>query len=309
MNTKAPFVINPDLTAIAIAYRNPTLIADLVLPRVTVGKQDYKYTIFTQKDGYTVPNSRVGRKGQTNRVEFTGTEGNGSCIDYALEDGIPQADIDNAPANYNPRARATTLLTDLIALGREVRVATLVTTAANYASANKATLSGTSQWDDATSDPVEAIGAALDVPLIRPNSMTLGQAVWTKLRSNPAIVKAANRNSGDSGMASKQAVMDLFELEHINVGQGFVNTANPGQAPSYSRVWGKYCLLHYNNPVAGPQGGVTFGWTAQFGDKVAMERPDPDIGMRGGIAIRSGESVEEKIVAADVAYLFSAAIS
>jgi hypothetical protein len=309
MTTKAPFVINPDLTAIAIAYRNPILIADLVLPRHPVGKQDYTWTKYNQENAYTVPNTLVGRKGQVNRVEFGGTAQTSSCLDYGLEDGIPHADINNAPKNYDPKGAATQTLQDLIALDREVRVSAKVLNAANYASAYKATLSGTDQWDDPASDPVELINAALDGPLIRPNTMTLGRSAWTALRSNSAIVKAANKNDGGKGNASKQAIMDLFELTAINVGEGFVNTAKKGQAVSMSRVWGKSCLLHYNNPVVGPQGGVTFGWTAQFGDKVAMEREDSDIGLRGGIAVRTGETVDEQIVCADVAYLFSAVIS
>ena len=37
--SNAPFPIDPELTAIAIAYRNGRMIADEVLPRVPVGKQ------------------------------------------------------------------------------------------------------------------------------------------------------------------------------------------------------------------------------------------------------------------------------
>lgn len=144
---------------------------------------------------------------------------------------------------------------------------------------------------------------------LRPNVMVIGQAPWTKLRSNPAINKAVNRTGGDKGMASKQALLELFELEDIQVGQGFVNTAKPGQAATFSRVWGKSCALIHRNKLADARGGVTFGWTAQFKDRIAMEKEDSDIGLEGGIAIRVGEYVEERLVAADVGYLFSAAIS
>ncbi len=37
----APFPINPALMAIAIAYHNAQMIADEVLPRVPVGKQEF----------------------------------------------------------------------------------------------------------------------------------------------------------------------------------------------------------------------------------------------------------------------------
>ncbi len=50
---KAAFPIQPELTAIAIAYKNRSLIADQVLPRVPVGKQDFKYLKFNLADGFT----------------------------------------------------------------------------------------------------------------------------------------------------------------------------------------------------------------------------------------------------------------
>ena len=44
--SKAPFPIDPHLTAIAIGYRNLSLIADSVLPRVPVGKAEFKWWKF-----------------------------------------------------------------------------------------------------------------------------------------------------------------------------------------------------------------------------------------------------------------------
>ena len=47
---KAPFPIIPELTGIAIAYRNRAMIADLVLPRVTpVSKEEFKTWLASRK--------------------------------------------------------------------------------------------------------------------------------------------------------------------------------------------------------------------------------------------------------------------
>mgnify|MGYP006196950251 CR=1 FL=1 len=194
-----------------------------------------------------------------------------------------------------------------------MRVAAKVFAAANYAATNKQTLAGNSQFSDyVNSDPIGVIGAALDVPIVRPNKMALGQAVWTKLRSHPDIVKAVHMNSGDKGMASRQAVAELFELEELLVGEAFLNTAKKGQAAAFSRVWGKHLLLFFQDALANPSQSasrVTFGFTAQFGDRVAGSQPDPNIGLRGGERVRAGESVDEHIVAADVAYFIENAVA
>ncbi|MGH2845433.1 MAG: phage capsid protein, partial [Thermoleophilaceae bacterium] len=70
----APFPVQPYLTAIAIAYRNPVLIADEVLPRVPVGVQDFKYLKHNLADGFTIPDTKVGRRAKPNEVEFQATE-------------------------------------------------------------------------------------------------------------------------------------------------------------------------------------------------------------------------------------------
>ncbi|MDH5298673.1 MAG: major capsid protein, partial [Desulfobulbaceae bacterium] len=207
MPNNAPFPITPALMAIAIAYRNKRLIADEVLPRVPVGKQEFKYLLHTMAEGFTVPDTRVGRRSKPNEVGFTATEKTDSTVDHGLDDPIPQADIANAPEGYDPLGRATEGLTDLVLLDREVRAASLVFNANNYGAANKVTLAGTDQFSDfANSDPLETITDALDACIMRPNVMVIGRPVFSKLIRHPKIVKAVLGNSGDSGIARRQDI-------------------------------------------------------------------------------------------------------
>jgi len=308
--TAAPFPIQPELTAVAIAYKNKRLIADEVLPRVPVGKQDFTYLLHTMDEGFSVPDTKVGRKSKPNEVEFTATEQTASTSDYGLDDPIPQADIDNAPANYDPMGRAVEGITDLVLLGREARAAGLVFNAANYAAANKQTLSGTSQFSDfANSDPIGVIMTALDACIMRPNVMTLGRAAFSKLIQHPKIVKAVLGNAGDSGIATRQQIAALFELEDVLVGEAYLNTAKKGQAASLARVWGKHISLTLRDRNANTRGGATFGFTAQFGDRIAGSQFDSDIGLRGGQRVRAGESVKELITAPDLGYLITNAVA
>jgi hypothetical protein len=310
MPTNAPFPIQPELTAIAIAYRNARMIADEVLPRVPVGTQQFKYLKHAMAEGFTIPDTKVGRTSKPNEVSFSATEVTGSTKDYALDDPIPQADIDNAPPNYNPMGRATEGIMDLIALDREVRTAALVFAAAQYAAANKITLSGTSQFSDyANSDPLGVIMAGLDACIMRPNVAVMGRAVFTKLCMHPEVVKAVHGNSGDAGIVQRQAIAGLFELEDVLVGEGWVNTARKGQTATLSRVWGKHIALIHRNRTAGPNNGLTFGFTAQFGGRIAGATPDKNIGMRGGQLVRAGESVSEVITATDLGYLIIDAVA
>jgi hypothetical protein len=306
----APFPITPELTAVAIAYRNKKLIADDVLPRTPVGKQEFKYQLLALGEGFTVPDTRVGRKSKPNEVSFSSTEQTASCEGYGLDDPIPQDDIDNAAPNQDPLKMSAEQLTNLILLDREIRTANLVFNANTYGAANKVTLSGTGQWSDYTnSDPIGAIMDALDSCIMRPNIAVFGRATASVLSRHPKVVKAVHGNSGDSGIASRQALAELLELDDVLIGEGFVNTARKGQPVAMQRVWGKHASFIYRDKLAGPQSGTTFGFTAQWGGRIAGAKPDSDIGLRGGQRVRVGEYVKELVTAGDLGYFFQNAVA
>lgn len=312
----APFPIVPEQTAIAIAYTNRTTIADDVLPRVPVGKKEFQYLIHTFSDGFTVPDTKVARRSSPGQVEFSAAPATGYCQDYALDDVIPQDDIDNAPPNYDPVGKATAFLTNLILLDREIRVANLVFNTATYAAGLTSTLSGTSQWSDYTnSDPLSAIMNALDTMTIRPNVAVFGRVTWTKLRMHPKIVQAVNGiaapgTGAAAGTVSRQQVAQLLELEDVLVGESFFNTARKGQTAALSRVWGKHAAFLVRDRAALAGKGATFGFTPQFQSRIAGSWPVKEgAGMKGGTKLRVGESVNEYVICNDCGYMFQNAVA
>jgi len=304
-----PFPINPVLTAVALAYRNPdaALIADQVLP-LTPTAQEFKWLKYDLASGYTVPDGKVGRKSSPTEVEFNATEQIDKCVDYGFDDFIPNEDIDADNQGVDPRGTATGYLTNLIMLAREIRVANAVFNASNYT--NTVTLSGTGQYSDqVNSDPVAGIGDILDVPIYRPNIAVFGQASWTKVRRHPKLVQAIKGTAQGAGMVSRQEFADFFELQDVYVGAGFVNTAKKGQTVANSRVWGKHIAFLYRDRAAGPQAGVTYGFTAQWGGRIAGNLTEQKRGLTGGEIIRVGERVKEVIAAPDMGYFIQNAVA
>ena len=313
MPTQAPFPVNPQLTAIAVAYRNQDMIADLVLPRVPA-HDAFKYTVRNKDEMFTIPDTKLGRKSEANDVEFGGTEVTDSTQDYGLRDTVPLADLRKAEGtNIDPMGSATEGLARLMTLDREKRVAGLVFNAANYATGNKATLSGTGQWSDATSNPISAMLTAMDAMIMRPNTLVLGQAVWTVLRQHPKIVEAiklTGAGAAASGVVARQALAELLEIDNVYVGQGFVNTAAKGAAASYARVWGKHAALIYQEPVTTTTTASTFGFTAESGGGVRVrDWFEPKIGADGAQVIQAVDTVKEVIPANDFGYLFVNAVA
>lgn len=307
---KAPFPIDPALTQIAIAYRNPLYIADQVFPRTNVAKQQFLYRLYNKSERYTIPDTKVGRKSTPNEVEFGYTEPTGSAEDYALDDVIPIADIQNAGMGVNLQGNAVEALQDLIDLDRELRVATAAFATANYLTANKVTLSGTDQWSDhANSDPIDDIETALDTPLIRPNIGVFGLATWRQLSTHPDIVTGVHGVTAAAGKVTEMQVADLFGLDQVIVGRAKYNSAAKGLTEVYGNVWGKHAAFHHRNLAATTQRGVTFALTAQWGNRFAGQMNEPKTGARGSIRVRTGESVDELIVASDAGYLIIDAVA
>lgn len=311
----APFPINPQLTAIAIAYKNPLLIADRVLPRAPVAKESFKYLRHHTGDGITIPNTMVGRRGRPNEVEFSATEQSESVGSYGLEFSVPYDDIENAKdpnLNYDPLAKATEFTSDLVALDREQRVANIVFNTATYAAGNVTTLSGAGQWSDGTSDPVRALLLAMDGMIVRPNIAVMGRAAATQLQMHPKVVAAVYAGAGNAavgGIVGIDALATILGLQEIIVGEAHVNSAKPGQTVSRARLWGKHVALLYRNPQAMPQMGVTFGLTAQWQTRFTATWEDRDIGLRGGQRGRVGESLKELVLCNDAGYLFANAVA
>lgn len=320
---KRPFPVDPTLTAISIGYRNPahTLIGRRALPPLQVLSEQFKWMAYPLEQGFKLPNAEVGRLGQVNQVVFEGQEQSSFVKDYGLDAPIPNSDVREAArarqekrSNYDPEQTATEGLTDYIELNREVRAAAVIQDPANYSAGRKIALVGNDQFSDyVNSDPYAVIDEGFDKTLVhRPNTIVLGQPVWSKLKKHPKLIKAVKGGLTDEGSITKQQFADLFEikLENLLIGEAFLNIAKPGQAANLARVWGKSIQLLYLNPgkASAEDGTITWGFTAEYGNRISGAIDDPDIGLEGGRRVRVGEKVRELVVAKDVGYHIADAV-
>jgi hypothetical protein len=304
------FQQDPVLTGIAIAYKNPdnSLIADDVLPRIPAPDSDFKWQSYDDAEMFTVPDTRVGRRSAPNQVEIEGVEKTSSTEEYGIDIPLDNKTIKQAEKKgWKPKNRATARATNIIMLDREVRVAKLVQDPNQYHEDNKAVLTVAQQISNPDSDPLNLILEYLDACLMRPNQIAFGNAVWRLFRQHAKVVKAIHGNSGDSGAVTRQQVADLFEVNKVLVGSSRVNIKKPGEAAVLARTWGNTISGQYIDREADTSGGVTFGFTAQEGTRIAGELP-ASMGLTGGVLIRSGEEVKELIVASRAGFLLENAI-
>ena len=314
-----PFDTQPRLTQIAMAVDPVGLIAEMVCPRVPTAYK-FAYTKHSVGDRLSIPSTMASRASLLNEIEFGSSDVVDQTLDYGLIDPVPARDMDEAVksmAAVDPLADATMALAGLIKLDREKRVADLVTTAANYAANYSATLAGNSQWDNDASNPVDAILERMDVPLVRPNTLVVGQEVWTKLRQHAKVVEATKLSgAGDqaSGAVMAKAVAELFELDYVLIGRTQYQTANRGQPEVFDYVWGKHAaLLHINRTVNSTKaGGVmpTFCFTAEAQEMMVGTYLAPERGIgAGSTVVKVSESCKEVVSWDTAGYLWRNAVA
>jgi hypothetical protein len=311
MSTEAPFFYDVAQTAIAIGYQNEDFIADKVLPPASTGSsQKYSWRRYRLAEIYSIPDTEVGRTGRPNEVEFSFDEFESRTKDWGLEDPIPQSDIDNAAAGNapNPVNNVTEMLTELTMLDRERRVANLVQTASIYPASQRITLSGTSQFSDPNSDPLGVIASGLDTMIRRANVMVINREAFTKLSMHPKMVKAFYGNEGGSGIVTADFMAKLFGLEEVVIGSAWYNQNRRNQTPLLTRLWGKHISLIRRQKISFPY-TMTFGVTAMTGNRIAGQRPDPDIGLKGGTRVRVGVHCEENICGPEFGYFIQNAVA
>jgi len=311
-----PFRIVPRLTRIAMAFQQEGMIADEVLPRVSVEGELFEYTKVSEKARLMIPDTKIGRTGAANQVEFDNFNETDRVADHGLEAPVPVKDIDTARAHgaLDPMDQATMGVMELMSLAREKEVADLVTTAANYASAHKLTLDGTSgkyHFDDTTNGtPLAQMEDAMDGMLVRPNTMVVDRLTLTKLKRHPEVVARVFPTAvTTSGQVTTQQLADALELERILVGAGWYDSAKKGQAQSNTRIWGNaLALLHINRSLSSARTAMpTFGFTAQFEQaNQAGTYLDPKRGVKGVEVVKVIDQRKALISYQNAGYLFSA---
>jgi len=313
--SRAPFAINPALVAIAVNYSGVNAlargyIADQVAPLVRVDTPEFKYPSFDLEDVFNAIDNQVDRLGRLNEVYSKAGEATGSVIDYGLASPVPYRDEMAATAQnlpFNVKARAIRSVVDKNQLAREIRVASLIQTAANYGSQTEDEVGA--PWSGAAVDVGAICEAAGDGMLLPPNVAVMSRNVRRVLRTHPLLGAKLGGEFAKGKALSDEEIAQALNVDRIIVGNTLKQTSKRGQAVTTGPIWGDHCALLHVPQVEG-DGMVNdvdvpaFALTFQWGDEVSGEVPDPNMGLWGGVRVRSGKSLLEKVVAPFGGYLF-----
>lgn len=320
--------LKPWLTNVAVKYENPEsyLIANNVSPFVPVATQTGQYPSYTQKDRYTIPDVRRGARDTAHESSWGMTWAEYACKDYAQKDLVTNAEIHNA-ANQNggnaspmqPKVETTEVLVRRLQLAREQRIATQFTTAANYAATNRTTLTGSDplfQLDDyVNSDPFDVFTTARRACMFEPNIAWMGVQVYDKIIRHPKILEVISGGATiiNPALVRPEMLAQVMEVDAVYVGKARYNSTPQKSTMTSAYLWGKYIGFAYVPPTTNMKEiafAKTFMFTPEGGNQGwrVREYEAPERG-GGAVWIEVDQSFDENIIANDVGYLISAAIS
>lgn len=301
--TTLTYHADPMLTGLSLAYTNNEYIADKIFKRVPVNTESFKYKKYKKSLNLQLPDTRVGETGEPNEVKFEHEKLTASVEGHSLIERIPETSKQEAQAeNETLMISATNFLTNVFLGAREKRLADLLQDTGNYGGNYKSLTSG-EKFTNANSDAFGIVDDACQKTWFKPNVIIGGRTAINALRRNPYVVKAANRNSGDSGKATLQDLKDLFEVDNIYVGNSVANLAKLGQSANFVNTWGNDIILAYINPSANINYDVTFGITAEVGKREISTAFDGEKGVRGVHCVKIAEQLKDVIIAPDCGYL------
>ena len=301
------------LTNLSQAYANDTYIGERLILSVPVQKRTNKYAVYPQREAFEAPSDLLtSERARANEVSHTRSSASYELLDYGLENFVSNETLENQDMPFNERADMVAELSEHMARKREVRDATLLTTASNYGSGNTVTLAGSDQWDSAAGgNPIKDVQTAKAALFNGPGATDVwgftSLSVFNTLARHAQLLDLQKYTI--NGLISPEGLARYLGLAGILIGEARKQTANEGQTASFSRIWGlDFGVIR----VARSPSLRTACFASRFrkqNDPVVTEWFDPIAGKSGGYYVKNAVSEDAKIIASFGGYIIKAAVS
>lgn len=303
-----PGVSHNDATiaSMSVQYRNEDYIGLRLMPVIPQMHKSGTYFTYDKRAQLAYPDDALGVRGSPNEITRSRGTGSFTTAPYGYKDFVDNSELQNADAPLDDLADATGGLLEALAFREELRIATIMTTAGNYAG-NTTALGSTVRWDDTGSNPIGDIQAAR-------NALWTGRGpgkvvaftsldVWTAMQSN-AQLQSLFQYTKD-GLLKPEQWANYFGIDELLIGAARKDTANEGQTASYSRVWGTDVFGLVRVATTPSIRNASFGFTFRFGGIDTAQVFDPMIGAKGGYWAKASVEETHKVVAGDTGYLIT----
>jgi hypothetical protein len=289
-------------------FKNDEYIGLRLMPVIQQPHKSGTFFTYDKRSELAYPDDALGVRGSPNEITRSRGVDTFSTKGYGYKDFVDDSELQNQDAPLDDLADSTAGLLEALAFREELRIANIMTTAANYGG-NTVALGSTVRWDDTGSTPIADIQAAR-------NALWTGRgpgkiiaftslAVWTALQSN-AQMQDMFKYSKD-GLLQPAQWANYFGIDELLIGAARKDSANEGQTASYARVWGD--VFGLVRVAATPSvRNASFGYTFRFGQIDTAQVFDQMIGTKGGWWTKASVDEVHKVVAPETSYLITTVI-
>lgn len=286
MSPRQARVIDPVLSNHARGYGNPDVerAGRVLFPRAPIDQRGAKIVKFG-KEAFRLYNTERAPGAAKKRVSVGYSSDTVSLNQHALAGQVTFEALEDANAvpGIDLGRRALNVPMEIIRREEEYRAAQIAQNAANYATDNKDTLSGTDQWTDAGSKPGEQMDDAHMVIRSRigrrGNVLVLGPNVYNAARRNAKVIAQVFAGSANKPeMVTRDQLAAYFGVKKIAVGDDIYLPATASDDDAFSDVWGNVAILAYVPSVDG-EGDIevpSFGYTYYLKGHPLVEAPWQD---------------------------------
>ncbi len=285
--------IDAALSNYAAGYKLANGIADEACPVIPVTKASDKFFTWNKDDAFQDAEDLIVGPGATPKeINPRLSSATYTTLPFGVAAFIPTEVQANADAPLAPEMAAMRRCMNAILLGRERRVASLLTTSGNWSGGYVA--AAAAKWNGgAASNPVADIYTAIESSLSPVRAIAMSEQLWHDFVQNAAVQKFVAAKTmvqpiADNGGASQFSA--LLGLPPILIG----TMKGKASSSTYGYVWGANVALLCNDPAAPRDGqtistAYTFRWNGggsvdgnMTGGFLVRSYFDPKRGARGG---------------------------
>lgn len=298
---------NRFLSNLSLQYKNDDYIGEILMPPVQTPALAGEYPTYDKRSRFAAPDDTMTTRATPNEVSDARGVATYACTPRALTNHVSVLTLRNQQAPLDEMVDLTEAVSEDMALLREQRISTVLTTSGNYLAANVQTVAAGSRWNDATGgNPISDIQNAVAVLFNGHGPSKIygwcGLEVWNVLSRHPAILDLFKYGGGSPGLATPDMIAKFFGLDGMLVARARQDIANQGQTASYTRIWGKSFGVTRVAARASIR-NAAYGSTFRFGNIDTRVWFDQRIGTLGGYWATVSVHEQHAIVANDTGAL------
>ncbi len=292
-------IIDPVLTQIARGYTNADLIALNLFPYVPVIKEAGHVPQFG-KEAFKIYNTERAIRADSNRINPEGR----STIEMVLTEHDLEYPMDYREEEedmFDLEQYGTTVVTEAIRLRHEKLCADLVQNTATFASSNRVTLSGSSQWTNSLSTPIADIRAAKEAVRTKigkyPNLLVLGATAFNTLQDHASLVDRIKYSQ--LGVVTTDLLATVFNIKKVVVGQAVYSD----DLGNFADLWADNAVLAYVPDLDTDKQSMfrpSFAYTFRKKGQPIVDKYDEKAKLR---VVRNTDIFQPKVIGAEAGFL------